>query len=154
RKMMLWSALPVLIALLAASLLLGVTVGNAYARSAYDDERYAVAAERYRYQQAFTPEVVEPWKAWFNSGTAELRAASHFRASEDLRQALRLVPPGTTDAEGAPDPSLPECRVRTNLSLALESLGDDSMDEGAPEMASNHYNEALDMIGPCTSDGE
>ncbi|PFG40069.1 hypothetical protein ATJ97_2589 [Georgenia soli] len=155
RRWMLGLSSPVvLILLLGGSLLLGVTFGNLHARAAYDDGRYATAADRFSYQVPFTSGVVEPWKAWFNAGTAEFQTAEHFRAVEDLREAHRLVPPGTTDADGNPDPTTPECRVRTNLSLALEAMGDDAQEAGDPAMALVHYNEAMDMIGPCTSDGQ
>ncbi|MCK6211294.1 hypothetical protein KZX45_12145 [Georgenia sp. EYE_87] len=154
RRMLALSSPFVLVLLLAGSLLLGVTFGNLHARAAYDDARYVTAAERYGYQVPFTSGVIEPWKTWFNAGTAEFQAQEHFRAVEDLREAHRLVPPGTTDRDGNPDPTTPECRVRTNLSLALEAMGDDAQEAGDPAMAVVHYNEAMDTIGPCTSDGE
>jgi hypothetical protein len=154
RRMLALSSPVVLVLLLAGSLLLGVTFGNLHARAAYDDGRYVTAADRYGYQQTLTPKVIEPWKAWFNGGTADFQAQEHFRAVEDLREAHRLVPLGTTDRDGNPDPTTPECRVRTNLSLALEGMGDDAQEAGDPAMAVVHYNEAMDMIGPCTSDGE
>lgn len=154
RRMLALSSPFVLVLLLAGSLLLGVTFGNLHARAAYDDARYVTAAERYGYQVPFTSGVIEPWKTWFNAGTAEFQAQEHFPAVEDLREAHRLVPPGTTDRDGNPDPTTPECRVRTNLSLALEAMGDDAQEAGDPAMAVVHYNEAMDTIGPCTSDGE
>ncbi|MFH5821631.1 hypothetical protein [Georgenia sp. AZ-5] len=153
RGLLAWSAPVVLAALLAAGVLLGVPLGNLYARAAYDAGDAAEAAGRYGYQKGFTPVVVEPWKAWFNAGTASARDGAYFAAVEDLREAHRLVPPGTTDAHGNPDPATAECRVRTNLSLALEGMGDDSAAAGDLAMAQAYYLEAVDMIGPCTSDG-
>ncbi|TRW46961.1 hypothetical protein [Georgenia yuyongxinii] len=154
RRLLAWSAPAVLLALLAGAVLLGVALGNAHARSAYDAGAPREAATRYAHQQPFTAVVVEPWKAWFNSGTAHERGGEHFAALEDLQEAHRLVPAGTTDADGRPDPGTPECRVRNNLSLALESMGDAARAAADPAMAESYYREAMDTIGPCTSDGE
>lgn len=154
RRLLAWSAPAVLLALLAGAVLLGVALGNAHARSAYDAGDYRAAATRYAHQRPFTAVGVEPWKAWFNSGTALERGGEHFAALEDLRVAHRLVPVGTTDADGRPDPGTPECRVRNNLSVALESMGDDARAADDPAMAASYYREAMDTIGPCTSDAE
>lgn len=154
RRWLAWSAPVVAAALVAAGVLLGVTLGNAYARDAYDDGRPGVAAERYDHQRAFTPAVIEPWKAWFNTGTAHLRAGAHLDASGVLRGALDRVPAGTAGPDGEPDPQAPECRVRNNLSLALEHLGDAAADAGDQAAALTYYEDAMDAIGPCTSDGE
>ena len=153
RRMLAWSAPVVLLALIVGGVLLGASLGGAYGRSAYDAGEYTSAAERYDHHKPYT-RAVEPWKAWFNAGTARQRAREPFQAVEELREAHRLVPAGTTDADGRPDPATPECRVRTNLSLALEALGDESRAVGDPAMALAYYREALGALGPCTSDGQ
>jgi hypothetical protein len=144
----------VLLLLLGGSLLVGVSLASALARTAYDAGDHAVAAARYDRLKPLTAVVVEPWKAWFNTGTATLRAGEAFVAAEELRGALVRVPAGTTGDDGAPDPATPECRVRTNLALALETLGDEAIAQGDPAMAVLRYTAAMDVIGPCTSDGE
>lgn len=154
RRWLAWSAPAVALALVLAGVLLGVTFGNAYARDAYDDGRPGSAAERYDHQRSFTPVVIEPWKAWFNTGTAHLRAGAHPEAAEALGGALDRVPAGATGPDGEVDPGTPECRVRTNLSLAQEQLGDDASGAGDHATARAHYEDAMDTIGPCTSDGE
>ena len=144
------SAPVVLVAVLVGSLLLGIWTGSLWGRAAYDAGEHVEAARRYAYQQRWTDPAVEPWKAWFNAGTAELRGAEHFRATEALRGALSRVPAGTPDVSG----TSAECRVRTNLSLALEGLGDDSRAAADPAMAERYYTEAMDVIGVCSTDGE
>ncbi|UNX54690.1 hypothetical protein MF406_17735 [Georgenia sp. TF02-10] len=153
RRLLALSAPAVLLALLAATLLIGVTLGNLHARAALDRGDPLTAAQRYEGQQRFTPVLIEPWKAWFNAGTAYLAAGEHFAAVEQLRQAWDRVPAGTTDRDGRPDPGTAECRVRTNLSLALEAMGDDARAGADPGMAVAYYTEAMEVIGACTSDG-
>ncbi|MDD9206808.1 hypothetical protein PU560_10065 [Georgenia sp. 10Sc9-8] len=150
RRLLARSAPVVLVAVLVGSLLLGIWGGSLWGRAAYDAGEHAEAARRYAYQQRWTDPAVEPWKAWFNAGTAELRGAEHFRATETLRGALSRVPAGTPDPSG----SSAECRVRTNLSLALEGLGDESRAAADPAMAETYYTEAMDVIGVCSTDGE
>ncbi|MHB1290506.1 MAG: hypothetical protein ACYC3U_14645, partial [Georgenia sp.] len=87
-------------------------------------------------------------------GTADLRAGEQLVGSEELGEALGRVPAGTTGADGEPDPGAPECRVRNNLSLALEGLGDEAAAAGDDAMALAYYEDAMDAIGACTSDGE
>ncbi|MPV88018.1 hypothetical protein GB882_05010 [Georgenia ruanii] len=152
RRLLAWSAPVVALALLAGGVLLGIALGSWNARTAYEARAYDDAATGFAHQKPSTV-LVEPWKAWFNTGTALVRAGDHTGAVEELRGAHRLVPKGTTDADGRPDPSTPECRVRINLSLALESLGDDARGAGDAGAAVTYYRDAMDAIGPCTSDG-
>ena len=152
RRLLAWSAPVVALALLAGGVLLGIALGSWYARTAYEGQAYDAAATRFEHQKPSTV-LVEPWKAWFNTGTALERAGDHADAVEELRGAHELVPEGTTDADGRPDPTTPECRVRINLSLALESVGDDARGAGDAGSAVSYYREAMDAIGPCTSDG-
>lgn len=148
-----WSAPVVLAAVVAGCLLLGTVLGNALGRQAYGDMRYPQAADRFATQQEWHG-FVEPWKAWFNSGTAHYRAEEFFRATEDLRVALVAVPVAEP-LEGAPedtkDPESPECRVRTNLSLALEAMGDEATGVDDHGMGAAYYAEARELIDPCTA---
>lgn len=154
RRLLGWSAPVVLVALLAAALLLGVTFGNAVARRDVESGAPTAAAERFDRHKRWTPVVVEPWKAWYNAGTATLLAGEAFRASADLRGALERVPSAPAQDSGALDPASAECTVRTNLSLAFEALGDDARGQGDPAMARSYYEEGLAVVAPCTSDGQ
>lgn len=148
-----WSAPVVLAAIVAGCLLLGTVLGNALGRQAHADMRYSQAAERFATQQQWHG-FAEPWKAWFNSGTAHYRADEFFRATEDLRVALVAVPVAEP-LDGAPgdtkDPEAPECRVRTNLSLALEAMGDEATAADDHGMGALYFAEASELIDPCTA---
>ena len=146
-----WSAPVVLAAIVAGCLLLGTAFGNLLGRQDYEAVRYPQAAAQFQAQQRWTG-FAEPWKAWFNSGTAEYRAEQYFRATEDLRVALVAVPVAEP-LDGAPaetkDPQAPECRVRTNLSLAIEAMGDEAVEVDDHGMAAAHFAEARQVMAPC-----
>lgn len=154
RRLLAWSAPVVLAFLVVGSLLVGTWAGNLIGTREYEASRFPEAAQQYRAQQRWTG-FAEPWKAWFNSGTALYRAEEHFLAVEDLRVALEKVPeagPLAGGSEGSKAPESPECRVRTNLSLALEAMGDvASTDDDDLPMAATYYAEAQEVIAPCTS---
>src|SRR5690606_10816955 len=56
--------------------------------------------------------------------------------------------------EGTKDPRSPECRIRTNLSLALEAMGDAAAAEGDDAMAAARYAEAWEVLDPCVASQE
>ena len=154
RRLLAWSAPVVLMFLVVGSLLLGTVFGNHLGGRDYEALRYEQAATQYRAQQRWTG-FVEQWKAWFNSGTAEYSAGQHFAAVEDLRVALDRVPeagPLPGGPAGSKAPGSPECRVRTNLSLGLEAMGDDAAATDDSGMAAVYYAEAQEAIAPCTTD--
>ena len=157
RRLLAWSALPVLAFLVVGSLLLGTWLGNLLGTREYDALRFPEAARQYEAQQRWTG-FAEQWKAYFNRGTAMYRAEEHFLAVEDLRVALERVPeagPLPGGPEGSKAPQSPECRVRTNLSLAIEAMGDvAAADDGDPGMAEAYYADAQEVIAPCTTSPE
>jgi len=154
RRLLAWSAPVVLAFLVVGSLLLGTWAGNLLGTRDYDALRFPAAADQYEAQQRWTG-FAEQWKAWFNRGTALYRAEEHFLAVEDLRVALERVPeagPLPGGPEGSKAPESPECRVRTNLSLAIEALGDvAATGDGDPGIAEAYYAEAQEVIAPCTT---
>jgi hypothetical protein len=158
----------VLVVLVAGSVLLGTVLGNALGTRHYDAQRHGQAADQYAVQQSWTRPVggwwpgVEAWKAHFNTGTARYRDSNHSGAVDSLRRALELVPPapngsdgsdGPDDGDGGLDPVAPECRVRVNLSLSLEAMGDDAVAAGRADAAAR-YAEAQQVIDPCTASEE
>lgn len=157
RRLLAWSAPVVLAFLVTGSLLLGTVLGNLLGTREYDALRFPEAAQQYEAQQGWTG-FAEQWKSWFNSGVARYRAEEHFLAVEDLRVALERVPeaePLPDGPEGSKAPDSPECRVRTNLSLAVEAMGDvAATDDGDPGMAESYYAEAQEVIAPCTTSQE
>jgi hypothetical protein len=111
---------PVVLALVVLGLKLAFLAPIAsFARADYDDGAHLDAAGTYGAQR--TLNLVEPWKAHFNTGTANARSQhtwALYEAIDGLDRAYRL-------AEGEP----PEvrCTIQTNLSLAYEISGDDDM---------------------------
>lgn len=153
RRLLLWSAPLMVLALLVAGALGWIAFANHLGRADVVSGAPGAAAERFDAQKPWTERGIEPWKAWYNTGTAYVLANEPFRATEELVVALELVPPAPAKENGALDPESAECLVRTNMSLAYEALGDQAMAAGDAAMARTYYDEGLGHLGPCTSDG-
>lgn len=147
KRLLLWSAPIVLIALLASAKLLSATLMNNAGRSAYEDASYATAQSRFEDLKFFN--VIEPWKAYFNEGTARYAAGEFFLATQQFEPALDLVPRAPEEQPRGEE----ECAVRTNYSLALEGLGDENLAANDPAMASDYYDQAQEMLSDCGSAG-
>ena len=147
KRLLLWSAPLMLIAFLAALKLLSAVALNTAGSSAYDHANYNTATDRFESLEVFN--VIEPWKAHFNQGTALYSGGLFFKATEQLEVALDLVP---KSPQGEP-PGKEECDVRTNYSLALEGLGDEAMAASDPAMGANYYGQAQDMLSNCGEGG-
>jgi len=144
RRLMFWWSLPVVvIAFLAAVKLISAVIINTAGISAYGNENHNTAAERFGYLDVVN--VVEPWKPYFNEGTATYASGDFFGATGPLEDALAQVP---TSPEGEP-PGEAECAVRTNYSLALEGLGDEAMAAQNPATALDYYSQAQEMLADC-----
>ncbi len=89
---------------------------NSSARDAYGQERFTGAAAAF--STTLLGNVLEPWVAPYDLGTTRYRQGAYAGARDQLEDALALVPPGE------------ECRVRTNLALAEEALGDAALADG------------------------
>lgn len=147
RRLLLWSAPLVLLALLAGAKLLSATLINSAGASAYSSASYATAQSRFEDLKFFN--VVESWKAYFNEGTARYAAGEFFLATQQFEPALDLVP---RTPEGEPR-GPQECAVRTNYSLALEGLGDENLSAADPAMAADYYDQAQAMLADCGTSG-
>jgi hypothetical protein len=148
KRLLLWSAPLMLIALLAALKLLSAVAVNMAGTSAYQNANHNTAADRFALLGDFF-NVVEPWKAHFNEGTAIYAGGDFFGAKEELLVALDLVP---RSPQGEP-PAKEECDVRTNLSLAYEGMGDEAMAAGDPAMGANYYDQAQTALSNCGESG-
>lgn len=152
RRMLAWSAPVVVLVVLLGGYVTALWGLNAWGVQRYDEEPAAAAGLFEGVARASGP--VEPWQPYFNAGTAQVADARAFSGSEELREALRLVPeagPAQGASPGQKDPQAPECRVRRNLSLALETLGDETV--GSDEVgAAVYWAEAQELIEPCTSE--
>ncbi|WP_156253468.1 hypothetical protein [Pseudactinotalea terrae] len=147
KRLLLWSAPLMLIALLAALKLLSAVAVNMAGSSAYDHANYNTAADRFESLEFFN--VIEPWKAHFNQGTAVYASGQFFQSTQHLAVALDLVPKAP---QGEP-PAKEECDVRTNYSLALEGLGDEAMAASDPAMGADYYAQAQEMLSNCGEGG-
>lgn len=147
KLMLLWSAPVVLVAFLAAAKLLSAVVLNMAGTSAYEKQNFLTSAERFSTLEFFN--VVEPWKAPFDEGTATYATGDFFAASQVLDQALAQVPKAP---EGQPR-GVEECVVRTNYSLALEGLGDEAKSGSDFAMATDYYDQAQQMLADCAQSG-
>lgn len=147
RRLLLWSAPLVLLALLAGVKLLSASLINSAGTSAYSNASYATAQSRFEDLKFFN--VIEPWKAYFNEGTARYAAGEFFLATQQFEPALDLVPRTPEEEPRGPQ----ECAVRTNYSLALEGLGDENLAAADPAMASDYYDQAQAMLADCGTSG-
>ena len=78
--------------------------------------------------------VVDPWRAYYNTGTAELGLELYDDSRNSLSYALQTAP-------------LPEsCMVRTNLALAIEGQGDIANEIDEFEQAALYYDQAVAML--------
>ena len=147
KLLLLWSAAVVLVVFLAAAKLLSAVVLNMAGSSAYEKQNYVTAADRFSTLEFFN--VVQPWKAPFNEGTATYASGDFFAATTVLEQALAQVPKAP---EGEPR-GVPECMVRTNYSLALEGLGDEASNGSDFAIATDYYDQAQQMLADCAQSG-
>ena len=110
RRLLLWSALPVLLALLLAAKLLSAAWFSGQASAAFargDAPAVASAAA-----VLGVANVLEPHKAPFAAGDALALRGDFAGARTAFEAALAAAPPAD------------ECRVRANLALSIERLGD------------------------------
>lgn len=149
RRLMLRWSLPVVIlaGLLALKFLTAVGL-NLVGTSAYDRANFSTAASRYTNTQFLN--IVQPWKAYFNEGTADYSAGRFFTATQSFDIALDKVPKNPQDQPRGVD----ECAVRVNYSLAYEGIADETFAVGDAAMAENYYTSALEMLADCADSGE
>lgn len=134
RRLLLWSALPVLLLLCVAGKLLsvGLLAGQAAGAFAARDAAAATMAA----EGLGLANVVEPHKAPFAAGDAQVLAGDYAAARPLFEDALDAVPRGSGD----------ECIIRVNLSLAVEKTGDANLRTQDPASAAALYGEALDIV--------
>jgi len=135
RRLLLWSALPVLLALCVAAKLLSLGVLARQAASGF------VAGNTSAVGSAAgglgIANLVEPHKAPFAAGDAAVLSGDHRSARTLFEQSLAMVPDGSGD----------ECPVRVNLVLVIERLGDQRLQAGDPASAVQLFTQALDVAG-------
>lgn len=130
RRLLVWSAVPVLLLLVVAAKLVSVPLlANQAARAFEAGDSRAVQAAA---DGLGVANFVELHKAPFAAGDARVLAGDFPAARLLFEEALAAVPQGSAD----------ECAVRVNLSLAIETMGDGKRTED-PSSAASLYAEAL-----------
>lgn len=132
KHLMLW-AIPVavLVLLVALKLISMVMIGNRTVQSyAAGDHETALNSSQ---QQKFL-NVIEQWKAPYNTGTVYLQLGLNPEARVELEEALGLA--SGTD----------QCPVRANLAIAIERIGDASAEGGDRAAAEQAYQQALTVL--------
>lgn len=131
QKIALAVALAVAVALVFVSVVAGVAIyAMSSGESNYGENEYPRSAQSYGIGTRVIPEQLDQWEAYFGQGTAEIRADAVDAGVDTLAVALERVPkdadsdePEPTGAEKLED-FTPECRVRINLAVGQEILGD------------------------------
>ncbi|TDE98952.1 hypothetical protein EXU48_01800 [Occultella glacieicola] len=147
RALLLWSLPVVVIAFLAALKLLSAVAINTAGQSAYDNANHNTSAERFGALEFFN--VIEPWKPFFNQGTAIYAGGDFFAATQEFGVALEMVPKAPDGEPRGED----ECMVRTNYSLAVEGLGDEARLAGDFAQSTSRYTEAQEILADCGESG-
>ncbi|MFJ5957126.1 hypothetical protein ACIQC5_14375 [Paenarthrobacter sp. NPDC092416] len=129
RRLALWSAVPAVLALAVAVKLLSVGPLSATATDGFAAGRSSEVLQAA--SSLGVANVVEPHKALFASGDAHVLASDFEAARRDFEASLQL-------GAGAD-----ECKVRVNLVLSIEKLGDAAKTE---EDAALLYTEGLGVL--------
>lgn len=132
RRLLLWSVLPVVLALLLAAKLLSVPVLGAQAMVAFESRDAAALA---RAADGLQPaNFLETHKPAFAKGDAFVLAGDFAGARKQFEEALAF------------GPGADECRVRVNLGLSIEGLGDAAAAADDAAGAVEFFDEALEIV--------
>lgn len=133
RRLLLWSALPVLLILCLAAKLLSVGVLARQAAAGFEAGNASTVGTAAG--GLGIANLVEPHKAPFAAGDAAVLAGDDGTAKALFDQSLQMVPAGSGD----------ECLVRVNLVLVIERMGDQRFQAGDPASAGSLFKQALDV---------
>lgn len=138
RKLLWWSVVPVLLALLTTAKIfslgvLGNTAAEGFKRG--DSASVASAASALAIANIF-----EPHKALFAAGDALVLEEDYAGARARFEEALAAAPESD------------DCRIRVNLVLAIEALGDSALASGDSSEAAQLYAEGLAVIKEAPPD--
>lgn len=161
QKIALAVALAVAVALVFVSVVAGVAIyAMSSGESNYGENEYPRSAQSYGIGTRVIPEQLDQWEAYFGQGTAEIRADAVDAGVDTLAVALERVPkdadsdePEPTGAEKLED-FTPECRVRINLAVGQEILGDRLYAAGYFDEARATFEGASATVAQCVPQGE
>ena len=132
RRRLLWAVLPSAVVLLASAKMLSLGPLGAAAEEAFSGKDVPALAAAADWLGAIN--LVEPYKADFARGDAQALSGDYAAARASFESALRAAP--ESDA----------CRIRVNLVLSIEKLGDARKEGGDGPAASVLYQEGLEVI--------
>ncbi|MGP9501707.1 tetratricopeptide repeat protein [Specibacter sp. AOP5-B1-6] len=139
RRRLLWGSSPVvLISVVVAVKLLSLPLSAGLAGTAYDggDADGTVRAA----QAMGTLNVVERYKAHFALGDGHVLRGDFEQARQEFSRALDLVPANES------------CKVRVNLVLSLEKLGDAQEKAGDPASAKELFSQGSEVVAQAPRD--
>jgi hypothetical protein len=137
RRLLAWSAVPALLVLCLAAKLLSLGLLGARAADAYGaNDAASVRAAAEGLQPA---NIIEPHKAPFAAGGADVLSGDFGAARLRFEEALHLVPAAQAGRADA-------CVITVNLVLAIERLGDEKLDAEDPDTAAGLFEEALAAV--------
>lgn len=129
---------------LAIILLYGVKAGTMFVWAQTNIDSYTegdLAESVDKGDQLKVGNIIQPWIAYYNSGTAKVADKQYVEGITDLKGALEI-------ANG----TLPgACMIRANLAMAYEQYGDTFKLQGSPQQALGFYNlgkQAIDNADP------
>ncbi|HEU4667962.1 MAG TPA: hypothetical protein VFS79_09890 [Arthrobacter sp.] len=137
RRLLAWSAIPVFLVLCIAAKLLSLGLLGGRAASAF--EAADAASVRAAAEVLQLANVIEPHKAPFAAGDADVLDGNFTAARLRFEEALGLVPPPRSASAEA-------CVITVNLVLAIERLGDEKLQAGEPGPAAGLFGEALAAV--------
>lgn len=147
---LLWWTLPLmLIVLLAAAFLIGLTLWSHASGVAYRSGNYDKAMGGYDGQMTVTQRGPERWLAFYNKGTTFLAEGEVDGGVSQLSTAFELVPKAVKNEDGTIEPYSYECMVRNNLAVGKEIMADGLEAQGDHLGARETYDEALELIQIC-----
>lgn len=139
RKRLMLIGIPfALVALLIAAKFLSMTLIANRTVSSYAAVDYETSLNSAQQQKFLN--VVEQWKAPYNTGTVYLQLGLNPEARAELEAALPL-------ASGAD-----ECPVRANLAITIERIGDQAAANGDGEAARIAYEEGVAVLAQAPAD--
>jgi tetratricopeptide (TPR) repeat protein len=132
RRLLLWSVVPVLLVGLLVAKILSVGVLGRNAVEGFErGDGPAVAAAA---SGLSVGNILEPHKALFAAGDALVLEQDYAGARSRFEEALAAAP--MTD----------DCKIRVNLVLSIEALGDSGLDAGDKDQSVQLYREGLTVI--------
>ncbi|GAA3407066.1 hypothetical protein [Pseudarthrobacter polychromogenes] len=143
RRLLAWSAIPVILMLCVAAKLLSLGLLGARAAGAY--EANDAASVRSAAEALHVVNLIEPHKAPLAAGDADVLAGDFAAARLRFEEALGLVPPRQSGSAEA-------CVIRVNLVLAIERLGDEKLGAEDPAAAAVLFEEALAAVAAAPDD--